>query len=191
MFERFTREARVVVIDAREEAKALQAPRIESEHVLLGVLATADGPLGQVLRDAGLNVDDARAVVAGAARGRVLGEDDAEALGTIGIDLDAVRESLESAFGTGALDRGSPEEGGRGWFGRKGGGHIAFSKNAKKSIELALREAIVHKDDRIGPEHILLGVLRAAEGTTLAVVEARIPVDELRRRVLTVLGRAA
>jgi hypothetical protein len=41
-----------------------------------------------------------------------------------------------------------------------GGGHIPFSPDAKKVLELALREAIRSSDRRIGTEHILLGILR-------------------------------
>jgi hypothetical protein len=42
----------------------------------------------------------------------------------------------------------------------RGGGHIPFSPDAKKVLELALREAIRSSDRRIGTEHILLGILR-------------------------------
>ena len=42
----------------------------------------------------------------------------------------------------------------------RGGGHIPFSPDAKKVLELALREAIRSRDRRIGTEHILLGILR-------------------------------
>jgi hypothetical protein len=41
-----------------------------------------------------------------------------------------------------------------------GGDHIPFSPDAKKVLELALREAIRSSDRRIGTEHILLGILR-------------------------------
>jgi hypothetical protein len=41
-----------------------------------------------------------------------------------------------------------------------GGGHLPFSTDAKKVLELALREAIRSSDRRIGTEHILLGILR-------------------------------
>lgn len=41
-----------------------------------------------------------------------------------------------------------------------GSGHVPFSPDAKKVLELALREAIRSGDRRIGTEHILLGILR-------------------------------
>ncbi len=34
-------------------------------------------------------------------------------------------------------------------------------------LELSLREALAHKDNRIGAEHILLGILRVADGPTV------------------------
>jgi hypothetical protein len=42
----------------------------------------------------------------------------------------------------------------------RGGGHVPFSPDAKKVLELALRETIRSGDRRIGTEHILLGILR-------------------------------
>lgn len=44
--------------------------------------------------------------------------------------------------------------------GARGGGHIPFSADSKKVLELALRETIRSGDRRIGTEHILLGILR-------------------------------
>lgn len=44
--------------------------------------------------------------------------------------------------------------------GSRGSGHIPFSPDAKKVLELALREAIHRADRRIGTEHILLAILR-------------------------------
>jgi len=42
----------------------------------------------------------------------------------------------------------------------RGGGHMPFSADSKKVLELALRETIRGGDRRIGAEHILLGILR-------------------------------
>ena len=40
-----------------------------------------------------------------------------------------------------------------------------FTRWAKKAIELALREALAHKDDWIGCEHIVLGILGGSDDT--------------------------
>ena len=63
---------------------------------------------------------------------------DAEALATLGIDLDEVRRQVEDAFGPGALERTRAASG----RGAPFGGHIPFERAAKKALELALREAL-------------------------------------------------
>lgn len=194
MFERFTTQAREAVIDAQGEAKALKASRIEVVHLLLGVLAGAAGtPLGAVLSDAGLTIDDTRTEVARSRGGQALGDEDAAALRSIGIDLDAVRESLDATFGEDALDRAESAENTerRGWFGLKGTGHIPFTPGAKKAIELSLREALARKDGHIGAEHLLLGVVRGGDDDAAAVIARHLTPAELRVRVLALLDRAA
>src|SRR5215467_10845995 len=42
-------------------------------------------------------------------------------------------------------------------------GHIPFTPRAKKTLELALREALQLNHDYIGTEHILLGILTQGE----------------------------
>ena len=56
MFNRFTKEARLVVGDSIEVARDLGAPSVEAEHLLLAV--TKGGtPVARVLGDAGLDFD--------------------------------------------------------------------------------------------------------------------------------------
>ena len=110
------------------------------------------------------------------------GDVDADALAALGIDLDEVRRRVEEAFGPGALDRArAPKR-------RFLGGHIPFAKEAKKALELALREALALKHNYIGTEHILLGLLHAEGAAHDVLVErgvlldvARVIVDELVR----------
>jgi hypothetical protein len=54
----------------------------------------------------------------------------------------------------------SPGKTGSGQGDARGGGHIPFSADSKKVLELALRESIRSGDRRIGTAHILLGILR-------------------------------
>ncbi len=63
MFERFTEQARQVVILAQEEARALEHNYIGSEHILLGLLRADDGIAGQALATLGIGIEDARADV--------------------------------------------------------------------------------------------------------------------------------
>ena len=103
MFERFTDDARQAVVLAQEEAVALHHGWIGTEHVLLGVLR-ADGDGARLLAGFGVDAagvrDDVVRIV-----GRGEDDIDRDALATLGIDLDAVRERVERAFGPGALSR--------------------------------------------------------------------------------------
>ena len=104
-----------------------------------------------------------------------LGDDDAAALRSLGIDLDAIREAVERAVRRGRPRRGrgaAPAAGGattadvdddvdlaRRRFGL--GGHVRFGRGSKKVLELSLREAIRARHSReIRSEHIALAVLR-------------------------------
>ncbi|MFX1759275.1 Clp protease N-terminal domain-containing protein [Rhodococcus sp. As11] len=186
MFERFADGARSGVVAAQQEAIRVHDPRIEASHLLIGVAVTADEPLRVLLAEAGLTVDGLRSERAARTADSPLGDEDAAALEAIGIDLDEVRTRVEAVFGEGVLDRGSADR--RGAAHRCG--HIPFDRAAKKSLELALREAIARRERVIRPEHILLGLLRSDDPPTTALVESRIPRDELRQLLNTHLDAA-
>ncbi|MFH5211691.1 Clp protease N-terminal domain-containing protein [Antrihabitans spumae] len=190
MFERFTKTARIAIVTAQEEARMANSDHIDVEHVLLGVIDSADSALAAVLAKNGLTADTVGTAVAELGKQSPLGPEDAEALRSIGIDLDAIRESLDANFGEDALNRAVPAER-RGFFNPRRFGHIPFTAGAKKVVELSLREALAHKDDHIGSEHVLLGVLRAPSPAARAIIEANVGIDELRRQVIELLDRAA
>lgn len=187
MFERFSKSAKVAVVIAQEEARELRSPHIQVEHVLLGVASSAERDLRTMLDGVGLDVDGLRAALR---EGQAFGDEDAEALKSIGIDLGAVRESLDATFGADTLERAVPADR-RGLFGKWSSGHIPFTREAKKVLELSLREALAHKDDYIGSEHVLLGILRAPSPAAKALIESRIEIDVLRRKVIALLDAAA
>ncbi|WP_448612257.1 Clp protease N-terminal domain-containing protein [Geodermatophilus sp. URMC 60] len=163
MFERFTPPAREVVVLAQEEARALRHGHIGTEHLLLALLRL-DTPTTAVLRRHGLD----HAEVAEAVAAHLGGEDlDAEALRTLGIDLDAVRDVAEATFGPGALD--SPRRGRR----RRSPGHIPFTSRAKTVLELSLREALAVRSNRITDGHITLGLIREGQGLAAKVLHDR------------------
>ncbi|WP_406266810.1 Clp protease [Nocardia sp. NBC_00881] len=194
MFERFSRSARTAIVNAQEDARELRAPNIEVEHVLLGLLSHGDPELKALLAEAGLTHESVLSRLADNGKGEPLGAEDAEALRSIGIDLDAVRESLEANFGEDALDRAVPEprRGPFGW-GRGNGnvGHIPFTKDAKKVLELALREALGRKDKTIESGHVLLGILRAPNQTTVRLFGGSGQIHDLRPKVHALLDRPA
>lgn len=63
MFERFTDQARRVVVLAQEEARLLNHPYIGSEHTLLGLLAEGHGVGAQALVSLGVTMETARGKV--------------------------------------------------------------------------------------------------------------------------------
>jgi ATP-dependent Clp protease ATP-binding subunit ClpA len=63
MFERFSGQARHVVVSAQEEARELDHNYIGTEHLLLGLLAASDSVAGMSLNALGYTRDDVRAKV--------------------------------------------------------------------------------------------------------------------------------
>lgn len=186
MFERFTKSARSTVVAAQEHARELHSPDIRVEHLLLGLLNEAEPALRTLLERNGIAHDAALTELTTAARAEPLGAEDAEALRSIGIDLDAVRESLDANFGADALDRAIPPDESRRLF-----GHIPFSRDAKKALELSLREAVARKDKTIESGHILLAILRAPNPATTGLLGGADALTGLREQVHTHLDRAA
>jgi ATP-dependent Clp protease ATP-binding subunit ClpA len=67
-------------------------------------------------------------------------------------------------------------------------GHIPFTPRAKKTLELALREALQLHHNYIGTEHILLALVREGEGVGAKVLAKRInPISKIRAAVLASL----
>jgi hypothetical protein len=100
-----------------------------------------------------------------------------QALKAAGVTLEAARDQVEELAGPGSK---SPA------------GHIPFTQRAKKILELSLREALEQKKGYIGTEHILLGLIRDADGGGALVAE-RLggSLSALRQRVLEVSKAAA
>ncbi|HLT12056.1 MAG TPA: Clp protease N-terminal domain-containing protein [Micromonosporaceae bacterium] len=189
MFERFTREARAVAIGAQNHARSLSHHHIGTEHVLLALLDETSGAPASILTQAGLDQQQAKThlvrLLQESSDG--LNDSDAEALESIGIDLNAVKAKIEEAFGPGAFEPVLvPKR--RWWFGRKRlvrspGWHLPFTPRAKKVLELALREALRLKHNFIGSQHILLGMIREGEGLGVKImVEAGVDLDKVRQR---------
>jgi Clp amino terminal domain, pathogenicity island component len=108
MFERFTGDARTVVIHAQQHARRLGHRYIGCEHMLLALVAV-DAPAGAVLREHGLapeRVEEeiVRRVGLGAASA-LFADLDRDALAAIGVDLDAVRARIEVSFTPDSLTR--------------------------------------------------------------------------------------
>ena len=144
MFERFTGEARAVVVGAQIEAAALAHGWIGTEHLVLGLVREADSPTARLL--ARWDVD------AGWVRGeveRIIGRGepdlDAGALATLGIDLDEIRARVEGTFGPGALARARCRRGGLGLAravhpeGQEGARAVACARRWRSATTISAR----------------------------------------------------
>jgi ATP-dependent Clp protease ATP-binding subunit ClpA len=199
MFERFTHEARRVVVGAQREAASLNHDRIGTEHILLALMSERAGVGSRVLTELGLERERTRSALLETleARGSKrqgsdrLSEPDPDALATIGIDLDAVRGAVEETFGPGALERTRARRG-RATGREPRPVHRPFTPRAKKVMELSLREAIALRHRHIGTEHLLLAIVREGEGlAALLLVRAGLDPTAIRRSVLEEVARRA
>jgi ATP-dependent Clp protease ATP-binding subunit ClpA len=116
MFERFTPDARAVVINAQKHARRLGHRYIGCEHLLLAAVFV-DQPASAVLHERGITPERVEEVIVrqiGLGGGTDLFHGlNQQALASIGIDLDAVRARIEASFGPGALARASQAARGR------------------------------------------------------------------------------
>ncbi len=184
MFERFSRDARTGVVLAQEVARSLGDTKIRVVHLLAGLTHN------DAFADLGIDhraLLDWLAVHPG-------GGMDKSALSSLGIDLEAIRTSVESAFGEGALDA-DPEPRRRWPFGRRTPsrtGHIPFTGDAKKALELSLREALRLGLGSIGSDVMLLGILRGGDAQVRRfLAEAKLDTSAIRRTIEDRLRRAA
>lgn len=145
MFERFTTTARDAVVNAQTAATRSGARSVDTRHLVVALLNTPD--IINALTTMGVDVEDVSAAVADDVNEASL---DPEALAAIGIDLGEVKRRAENVFGPGALTTS-----------RKPKKHIPFSRDAKKTLELALREAVWLHERTIRDHHLMLGILRA------------------------------
>lgn len=170
MFERFTQDARTAVVDAQQVARTAHSDQIDSRHLLVA-LAERAGPARAALHGSGVDV----AGLAERTRATIEAGDalDRDALAAVGIDLDEVTRRTEATFGAGALARA-----GRALRGRRR--HIPFTPDAKKALELALREAVRLGDKEIDGGHLLLGLTRAESPARAVLTDAGADLERVR-----------
>jgi ATP-dependent Clp protease ATP-binding subunit ClpA len=186
MFERFQEDARQAVGQARNEAVRAGQQDIGPEHLLIGLLA-APGVAADALTAAGASAADLRSRV----RPGTAGDPDsldADALASIGIDLDAVRRASDAAFGAGSLDRA--RAGRRGRRGITDG--LRMSKDAKKSLELALAATVRMNRRSISSGHMLIGIIDlGASPAATALTDSGVSPSSLRDDVVRRMAMAA
>ena len=148
MFQRFSDQARRVVVLAQEEARTLDHDYIGTEHILLGLIREGDGVAAQALR-------------------------------SLGLDLEAVRQQVGEIVGQGKRGQGTQGP----------SGHMPFTSRAKRVLELSLREALQLGHEHIGTEHILLGVVRVGDSVAAQVlVSLGADLNRVRHQVIQLLA---
>jgi len=135
IFNRFAKEARTCVEAAVDEARILGHDSVGDEDLLLGILRADEGMAAAALSSLGVTLEGAR---------EESEEMLSDALSSVGISLEQVRRESGDAF-----EMRIPQ-----------GRRLPFSPRAKKALEGALREAVRLRDNRIGTEHVLLGIVR-------------------------------
>lgn len=195
MFERFTNEARHLVVDAGRHARRLGHNYLGCEHLLLA-LATSESDAGAVLRSLGAMPE---AVEASALRrlGTPTGVIDRDALAAIGIDFENVQQRVEAVFGPNALNRSPrPTPRRRGWRRRRRScgqeSSLRFTPRAKKSLELSLDEALARGDGHIGVEHLTLALTSMRDGLAPRILaDLGLPPEQVRAAVIDRYRRAS
>jgi hypothetical protein len=150
---------------ARAEADLLDHRYLGPEHVVLGVLRHGESGASRVLQAHGVDLPAAREALGRLVdRGVVPGPrpSDAELLGSLGIDLEAIRRTTEQAFGHRAV----------GWAireatraRRRGVGRVP--RTPLREPPMLISQALYHAGEQartlgigtVGPELLLLGVI--------------------------------
>ncbi len=181
-----TEQAGVVPHLGSLEAERLRHRHLGPEHLLLGLLREGDDPVphgdnpaARVLHAHGLDLATVRAGVDRlAAQGVLPGPQpsDAELLATLGVDLDAVYGRLKETFGDSAYYYAAQ------WVRlrpRQAVPHAPMGGTpltCVRALRFANEEAVA-RGQWVGPEHLLLGLLRDAQdpiGTDLYPQDRRL-----------------
>jgi ATP-dependent Clp protease ATP-binding subunit ClpA len=173
VFELFTRLAKRAIVVSQDEAMALGHDFIGTEHLLLGMAGVPESTAGSVLREHGVAPMPARTetvrLLVGMGISGTARQDAADALATIGIDLDEIRRRADESFGPGQFLYPRPP----------------YTRRAKTVLEQSVRESRDRGDENVGTEHMLLAMIAEGSGVGMRVL-AGLGVDpaDLRAAVL-------
>ncbi|WP_447039951.1 Clp protease N-terminal domain-containing protein [Streptomyces sp. DSM 118878] len=190
MFERFTEDARAVVLGATGQAERAGAAAVDDGHMLLALLAQPAEGTGSRAAFAltALGAMDRResleAALAEARRRGGLSQADTEALAGLGIDVDEIVSRVEEAHGAGVLAGAGSGRGARRGKGLRGwgwSGHLPFTRDAKEVLVKSLRVATARRDRSIGAHHILLALTVRPGTVSEALAEHGVTYGELER----------
>jgi ATP-dependent Clp protease ATP-binding subunit ClpA len=157
-----------------DEARQLGHGYIGTEHVLLSLARNPASGAVRVLRQLGVTQED---ITGSAFLARVWAPRiDPDALATLGVDLEAVRERLEETFGSGALEQTRA-------------GMLEPTRARIQCIAPRLKLALAHAVDRAGEqpvqdEDVLLGMLSVRDSLAArALAELGVSLEAARAQV--------
>jgi ATP-dependent Clp protease ATP-binding subunit ClpA len=150
---------------AIDESRESGSDLVEPEHVLLGLIRSAEGSAGSWLRSEGATVEIAREAVV-----RVRGE-----TVTTGDPPESAHVTSRRSYAS--ITRGASR------FER-------FSERARKVLQLAQEEAQRFNHNYIGTEHLLLGLVREGDGVAARVLNNMgVQLPKVRSAVEFIIGR--
>ena len=177
-----TKQAGVVPHLGGLEAERLQHRYLGPEHLLLGLLSEGEDPVphgnhpaGRLLRRHGLDLGTVRAEIDRLIAAGVLPDpqpSDAELLASLGIDLDAVDRRIKESFGWGAYYDAAQ------WVHVRSAQPFPIAPLAGtplvcwRVLRLAAEEAAT-RNQELGPEHLLVGLLRDAQEPLESAMDAQ------------------
>ena len=169
MWDRLSPEAREVMRLALAESGQLGHGYVGDEHVLLGLLRAQASHASSLLQGHGVDLASARAELRRLSAAGLMPRsraDDAGALRAVGVDVEAVRQRLVTAFGADAVGAAVWRASRRPWW--RGGGRrrtplCGPPLFAKRAMYLASCYAQSREAAAVTPEHLLYGVLRDLE----------------------------
>ena len=170
---------------AQMEARRLGHHYLGPEHLLVGLLLEGDNLAARVLVAHGLDLETVRAEVDRLIDQGVLPgpqPSDGELLASIGVDLEAVDARLQESFGDQAYWEAAQRVRRRLTQPVTHTPHIRTDPTpllCGRALHIAALEAIA-RDQEVGPEHLLLGLLRDAEDP----VETDLPPQDRRQRAV-------
>jgi hypothetical protein len=180
----FDEGVRALVRTAQDRARALGHPGIGCEHLLYAI-AHSPTPVGEVAREYGVTPDRVAAQTERLLNGprSVFDGLDAEALATIGIDLQAVRNAVEANLGPAPAPRP------RTWRRRRVRlpGHLPVTGRARSCLDNAVQDA-ERGGMRVAEHHVGAAVV-AADGGLVPPILAALGVSPPQLRT-AILARA-
>ena len=149
------RPAERYLLAGTEEARRLSHNYVGTEHVLVVLVRDPAGAATRLLAELGVATDAVERALAGwLDESTAPATIDPDALATLGINFEDVRERLEQTFGPGALERTRT-------------GCIAICPRLKMALAYSLDHAA---EGSLGEEHVLLGLLSVADSVAACVL---------------------